>query len=443
MGLITKEVEVKLTSNSKHYEQLGYKIPRMVNKYRKLRIPKNSTITVKVEDLLDNSIEKIVVECDGCNTILENVKWRVYKKIVKEDGRYYCHKCAIKLYAHKNSMLTKLKNGKSFEQWCIENNRQDVLNRWDYELNNRSPNEILYSTHKKYYFKCRREIHKSELKNISIFTKAGNNNIKCTACNSFAQWGIDNLGKDFLKKYWDYDKNTVNPWIVPFQYNNKVWIKCQEKEYHGSYDTKPNVFVGKNSRCPYCNKNSGKVHLLDSLGILFSSVLNIWSDKNKKSPYEYAPKASKEVWWKCPEGKHKDYLRDINNSNKLNFRCPDCQFSQGENKISDYFNSRNILFIPQKEFKSLIGVCGGNLSYDFYLSQYNLLIEYQGQFHDGSSGEYSKKNLKRQLEHDRRKRQYAKDHDINLLEIWYWDFDNIETLLEEYLKSLKDVVFIA
>lgn len=34
-----------------------------------------------------------------------------------------------------------------------------------------------------------------------------------------------------------------------------------------------------------------------------------------------------------------------------------------------------------------------------------------------------------QDEHDKRKRNYAKEHNINLLEIWYYDMDNIEEIL--------------
>lgn len=39
-----------------------------------------------------------------------------------------------------------------------------------------------------------------------------------------------------------------------------------------------------------------------------------------------------------------------------------------------------------------------------------------------------------QDEHDKRKRNYAKEHNINLLEIWYYDIDNIEDILLERLQ---------
>ena len=83
----------------------------------------------------------------------------------------------------------------------------------------------------------------------------------------------------------------------------------------------------------------------------------------------------------------------------------------------------------------MFGVGGGLLSYDFYLPKYNLLIEYQGQFHDGNiTGNYqTEEMLSIQKEHDRRKRNYVKAHYIELLEICYLYFKNIEQILESRL----------
>jgi len=90
-----------------------------------------------------------------------------------------------------NNNSTKCGLCYTFKQWCIDNERQDVLDRWDYELNNCEPNKITYGDNKKYYFKCSRGLHKSELKKISDFTiKHCEGTIKCKQCNSFSQWGI-------------------------------------------------------------------------------------------------------------------------------------------------------------------------------------------------------------------------------------------------------------
>lgn len=169
--------------------------------------------------------------------------------------------------------------------------------------------------------------------------------------------------------------------------------------------------------------------------------------------YDFTVSSGKEVWWECRECNH-EWMASIGNRNNNNQGCPDCSSSKGEKKCKEIFiyknfieisqndynklldKNNNVYFIPQKTFKGLVGLGNGLLSYDFYLSTYNLLIEYQGQFHDGSSGEYSKINLKQQVEHDKRKKQYTIQNKYNFLEIWYYDFDKIETILTNYLQKL-------
>jgi hypothetical protein len=126
----------------------------------------------------------------------------------------------------------------------------------------------------------------------------------------------------------------------------------------------------------------------------------------------------------------------IKNRNSLKTGCPKCNKSKGEEKIKEFFDKNNISYIPQKSFDNLTGIKGGLLSYDFYILDYNLLIEYQGEFHDGNTRIQSKNDIIRQQEHDKRKKQYAIDNNINLLEIWYWDFDNIEEILENELSKM-------
>lgn len=436
MGLITETVEVGLNwKNTNHFKDLGYQIPNTTDN-RQYISPRKTKIRVNVNDLGNASKMVVQVKCDCCDKIL-NITWQIYLRVVKDDNKYYCKKCSAVLYGGTNISITRLKKGTSFEQWCIENNRQDILNRWDYELNKNNPNEINYRTSKKYYFKCPYNIHKSELKKIVNVTLNHEGSIDCKACNSFAQWGIDNICKDFLEMYWDYDKNiNIDPWDISRATHKKVWIKCQEKDYHGSYDISCSNFTTKNLRCSYCSSIGGKVHSLDSLGKLLEDIglLYLWSDKNKKTPYEYTPMSNQKVWWKCKDGKHEDFCRTIKNSNKSYFRCPNCSFSKGEDIIMTYLNQNKINYIPQKTFKGLIGVGKRLLSYDFYLPEYNLLIEYQGEFHDGSgdtSNLQTPDALEKQQEHDKRKKEYATKHSIKLLEIWYWNFDNIEKIIEE------------
>ena len=443
MALITKEVTIKWERKTcTHYKNLGYPFTKIKDDF-----------VVKVEDLMDNSIVQIEVQCDECGEII-STSWRNYKKNINRNIKYYCNKCANKIFErNEKTRQANFKKENSFETWCIENNRRDVLDRWDYELNNKKPSEISYGTNKKYYFKCHKILgHHSELKNIKGFINGQEGSIQCNQCNSFAQYLINLYGDNALNLYWDYDKNILNPWEISYGSNiKKVWLKCQEKDYH-SYDILCYSFVAGN-RCLYCA--SKKVHLLDSLGTLYPQVLDIWSNKNKISPYEYPPKSHQYVYWKCPEGKHEDYYRSIDSSNNHNFRCPECNNSKGEemisinlinkgfvkisqeefNKLIDNNKYNKNYYIPQMKYDGLVGLGNGLLSYDFYIPKLNHLIEYQGEMHERFIRGIHKsiKDFEKQQEHDRRKKEYAQIHNINLLEIWYWDFDKIEKILDTKL----------
>lgn len=425
MGLISNSVLIKWERKTcTHYKSLGYIFTKIKDEFE-----------VNVDDLPVKSHVLVKVECDNCNTKFDR-SWSNYKKYIKENNKCYCGKCASSLYGVENARKASLTASMSFQSWCLNNNRQDILNRWDYELNSYKPNEISYGSKIKNYFKCPRNLHKSEQKVVHSFTNGQEGSMYCNQCNSFAQWGIDNLGEDFLEKYWDYDKNIIDPWETSYGSSQKVWIKCQEKDYHGSYFIMPHSFTTGN-RCLYCAGK--KVNRLDSLGITYVDVFDIWSLKNENSPYEYLPRSHKKVWWKCKEEIHEDYLRSVDSSTNHRFKCPKCQYSKGEIQIEIFLNLKNIKYTSQKIFNELFGINGGNLSYDFYLSDYNLLIEYQGEMHEKFIRGIHKSNedFEKQQEHDKRKKEYAKYNNIQLLEIWYWDFDKIEEILEKQLNKIK------
>ena len=65
------------------------------------------------------------------------------------------------------------------------------------------------------------------------------------------------------------------------------------------------------------------------------------------------------------------------------------------------------------------------------MPDYNLLLECQGEQHEHfcKGMHENKSDFKRQQEHDRRKFNYALEHNYIPMEIWYWDYDNIEEIL--------------
>ena len=263
-----------------------------------------------------------------------------------------------------------------------------------------------------------------------------NNNKRCGNCcgsyeNSFAYY-IEKVLGESLDKYWDFEKNTVNPYLISKNFSKvKVYLKCTENDYHGSYKSTCSHFVS-GKRCGYCTKR--KVHLFDSFGYKYFDKVMSWHPDNDISPFRVAPGSIKKYRFICSDCGYEwtTQIRVISSGGW----CPQCSLSKGEQRITKWLRLNNINFIPQKEFSGLIGLGGGNLSYDFYLPDYNLLIEYQGEQHEKYTPTFhmSNEHFEKQQEHDRRKKEYAKYNNIKLLEIWYYDFDNIEKILHKQIK---------
>ena len=231
-------------------------------------------------------------------------------------------------------------------------------------------------------------------------------------------------------KRWTYEK--VKEYIEEFghkllsdEYKNnytKLLVQCPLGH---KYEVTFNSFKDSNSRCPYC---SGKVkHSYEYVKDYIESFgYKLLSDEYKNSRTK--------LLVECPNG---HIWETKYNSFQQGSRCPICNVSKGEQRIIDWLNKNNIEYIYEKTFEELLGINNGLLSYDFYLPKYNLLIEYQGNYHDGTAGNQSEKELETQQEHDRRKRLYTRKNNIQLLEIWYWDFENIEKILSDTLEEVQ------
>lgn len=138
----------------------------------------------------------------------------------------------------------------TFEDWCKDNNHQDYLDLWDYELNDKKPSEISYGVNKNYWFKCSKGIHKSELSYIANYTKAivngGKKNgskISCRACNSFGQYLLDTYGN---LEIWS-DENKIDPFEVSKCSNKSAILIC--KDCMESKSVKLNNFINYGIGC--------------------------------------------------------------------------------------------------------------------------------------------------------------------------------------------------
>ena len=224
-----------------------------------------------------------------------------------------------------------------------------------------------------------------------------------------------------LSKSHDEFANVTNQIEILGKYNglhSSVQVKCKKCGYIWS-PTAYSLLAGNG--CPHCvGRNKTTEEYKDEIYKYNKDIeiIGKYIDTNHK------------ILCKCKMC-NREWMANPNSLKRTG--CPWCRQSHGEKAIRQYLDEHNIAFIPQKTFDGLVGVGGRNLSYDYYISDMNILIEYQGEFHDGTARQQSKEDYEKQIEHDKRKKEYANINGYKLIEIWYWDFNKINEILEREL----------
>ncbi|MGL5381851.1 zinc-ribbon domain-containing protein [Clostridium sp.] len=434
-NIIVKTKNRKTLKVSKKDNFIGYhtsiKGDDFIEKY--IDIEKNDQSGINIFSLSKSSSSKIWVKC------LNNDKHDSYLvncgSFTKGHGCPYCSGIKVRKEDSVGKELEK-KYGENFEDEILDKDRNiiDGIDVWSMSI--KSNNKI--------WVKCQnKDYHSSYTCGAKTFLRSQ----YCPYCSSqkthpkdsFAQYHIDNTDPDFLEKYWDYEKNTVNPWeISPKSNRNKVWIKCQEKDYHSSYETKCNDFTGGN-RCPYCSKRTGKLHKLDSFGYHHFDKVMSWHPDNDISPFRVTVNNGSKYKFIC-EKCNAVFEKVISKITGRDEWCPNCSSSKGEKRVSKWLIENNINYIyDEAHFEDLLSDLGNPLRPDFILPEHKVWIEYDGEFHFKKvTGSYGKDfDYKKQQYHDKLKDEYAKKHGYKMIRIPYWEFDNIEKILNNKIRGEK------
>lgn len=194
--------------------------------------------------------------------------------------------------------------------------------------------------------------------------------------------------------------------------------------------------------CPCCveNKKKNKIELLKNKprGLTTLLTQDEFLKKVKKvhnDMYDYNNtfyiKHKEKINVLCKKENHGVFSLSANHHLR-GIGCPKCSISKGENKIMDFLLKNDIKHKIQKKFDKCINY--SSLRFDFYLPDYNMCIEYDGKQHfepiewfGGIKG--FEKNVKR----DEIKNNFCKENNILLLRIPYWEYENIELILNDKL----------
>lgn len=134
----------------------------------------------------------------------------------------------------------------------------------------------------------------------------------------------------------------------------------------------------------------------------------------------------------CDKG-HNPYEVNFNNFKDNESRCPYCNNSKGEDVIKNFLTDKKINFISQYKFED----CRGKsrpLPFDFYLTDYNICIEYDGKQHfKYGCFNMDLLDLMNRKYCDDYKTKYCEDNNILLIRISYWEKDKIENILNSLI----------
>lgn len=193
---------------------------------------------------------------------------------------------------------------------------------------------------------------------------------------------------------------------------------CYEKQ-HGRKRV-PHGYWNKDTMTEYLNKHYPGYKLLD-----------IRTANNSEDGYLKA-------FIKCPNDNHQPYWSYWTNITS-GYTCLLCHLtesmSRGERMAESIFQKHQINFIPQKRFED----CKDKytLPFDFYLLDYNIIIEIMGEQHEHPISYFGgEEAFVKCLEHDKIKRDYLNTHNINILDIWYYEFDKMEELILNKINSI-------
>jgi len=253
----------------------------------------------------------------------------------------------------------------------------------------------------------------------------------CPKCANILRGYNNRLSKiDFIKRSNVIHKNKYNYSLIEYIKacdNNKIKIICPN---HGIFEQQPYSHM-KGCGCPKCaNIDHGKHNAINKDIFIFRS------NEKHKNIYDYS------------------FVNYINVQTKVKIRClkhgifeqlpfvhmngcgcPMCKKSKGENRIKEFLDRNNIKYVPQYSFDD----CRNKLPlpFDFYLPEYNLCIEYDGEQHFKKYNKWEKADMdfENRIYRDKIKNNFCDKNHINLLRIKYDQFKKIDLILTEKLKN--------
>lgn len=286
---------------------------------------------------------------------------------------------------------------------------------------NITPMEEYKGIHEKIKFKCNDCGYIWDATPATIYRTKTN---KCIVCKKELKRPIEH--DDFIKVMYEVNKNME----ILEEYNPiKHRIKCKCKIH--DYETTMEINKLLNGHgCTFCGQEK-RANSRRKTEQEFYNMLKLYNVRF--IPIEKYKNFSKKIKFKCDKcGFIFESSPSLIRTRKF---CPSCEKDNTSNleyDIQIFLSEHNIKFIKQHTFEDCKHI--HKLRFDFYLKEYNLCIEADGQQHF-KPVEYFKgeEGFKKRQKNDQIKNKYCEDNNIKLIRIPYWHKENISEILTKEL----------
>ena len=220
--------------------------------------------------------------------------------------------------------------------------------------------------------------------------------------------------------------------VVGKYVNSKTKIEFMCSKGHVWLATPSTILKG--CSCPKCKGEKISQHKFKTHEQFLCDLQSVNPDITILSKYQ---SAREKVDCMCNKCNHRWWATP--NNLLHGFGCPKCNQSKGEKIVEDFLIDNKIVYEVQKRFSDCVDK--RPLPFDFYLPDYNLCIEYQGEQHYKATRRMGdKEKLVYRQKHDAIKREYCKAKEIRLLEIPYTKFNHISEILSDIVNADKNIL---
>lgn len=257
-----------------------------------------------------------------------------------------------------------------------------------------------------------------------LFEQEAKSHLKKNGCSRCKTKSKDNFileAKKIHGDFYDYD-------LVEYKNSyTKVKIVCG---LHGVFEQVPYAHLRKQG-CKKCHFDGRIIGLEDFI----ARSKEIHGEKYNYDCVDYV-NCKQKVKILCPEH---GYFLQIADDHQRGIGCSKCKASHGERAIRSYLQLKSINFVEQSKFETCKNI--RPLPFDFYLQDYDILIEFQGEHHFepktknrmfGANNPYEE-YLK--IKHnDDIKSRWCEENDKKLILINYKDINKLEKILDDKIK---------